>query len=186
MSETQPMSGLGKSTRLSSPTKSYDGSSAGRGRRTLALVEVAGTSCDAPTRTRGPAGRGVALDARDTSATTPRRTGGSEPGEAVDRDCLVVRAARASELVVEVAGVRIRPSSPITVREAEVAALVSHGLSNAQVGQMLCVSETTIKFHLAKLMRKLSVSNRVAVAAWAWQAGLPDAPDVLDALRPTD
>ncbi|MEU7021395.1 response regulator transcription factor [Streptomyces sp. NPDC046203] len=65
-----------------------------------------------------------------------------------------------------------RPAEPLTPREAEVAALVAAGLSNADIGEELFISLATVKTHVAGLQRKLAVRNRVGIAAWAWESGL--------------
>lgn len=50
-------------------------------------------------------------------------------------------------------------------REEEVLALVAEGMSNAQIGAALNVSENTVKFHLRSLYTKLGVNNRTEAAA---------------------
>ena len=60
----------------------------------------------------------------------------------------------------------------ITNREAEVLRLVAGGASNRQVGDRLCISEATVRRHLANIFRKLDVSSRTAASAWAHEQGL--------------
>ncbi|MBI4672604.1 MAG: response regulator transcription factor [Chloroflexi bacterium] len=50
-------------------------------------------------------------------------------------------------------------------REREVLALVAEGLTNAQIAERLCVSESTVKFHLQNIFEKLGVTNRTEAAA---------------------
>jgi len=52
------------------------------------------------------------------------------------------------------------PVSELTERETEIVRLVAKGLSNAEVGRTLLVTEQTVKFHLSNVFRKLKVSNR--------------------------
>jgi DNA-binding CsgD family transcriptional regulator len=52
----------------------------------------------------------------------------------------------------------------LTVREAEIAALVCDRLTNKQIGAALFLSEKTIESHLRNIFLKLEVSSRVAVA----------------------
>jgi DNA-binding NarL/FixJ family response regulator len=49
----------------------------------------------------------------------------------------------------------------LTEREAEVAALVAHGLSNKTVAQQLGIAAGTVKAHLHSIYRKLGIENRV-------------------------
>ncbi len=64
-------------------------------------------------------------------------------------------------------GKTAQPSTPLTEREEEVLVHVSHGLTNAEITDELHVSLSTVKTHLASLMNKLEVRNRVELAIWA-------------------
>jgi DNA-binding NarL/FixJ family response regulator len=55
----------------------------------------------------------------------------------------------------------------LTPREREVLALVGDGLSNPEIGQRLHLGVTTVKTHIANLMTKTGVSNRVGLALLA-------------------
>jgi DNA-binding CsgD family transcriptional regulator len=62
-----------------------------------------------------------------------------------------------------------RASSPpghaeLTAREREVVALVARGLTNREIGTQIYVSESTVKFHVRNVMRKLRVHHRAEVA----------------------
>ncbi|MFC4058494.1 response regulator [Planomonospora corallina] len=56
-------------------------------------------------------------------------------------------------------------------REAEVLDLVAEGLSNAEIGQRLSMSETTIKTYVSRILAKLGCANRVQAALLARDAG---------------
>lgn len=72
----------------------------------------------------------------------------------------------------------------LTARELEVLALVAAGRSNAEVAQVLWLSEATVKLHLSHIYGKLGVANRTAAAAWAHAHGLATAAaDPLPTLR---
>ncbi len=60
----------------------------------------------------------------------------------------------------------------LTARELEVLSLIADGLSNAEIGKRLFVSEFTIKRHVANILTKLSLSSRAAAAAYAVRRGL--------------
>jgi DNA-binding NarL/FixJ family response regulator len=63
----------------------------------------------------------------------------------------------------------------LTAREREVLLLVASGLSNADIATSLTVSETTAKSHVASILTKLSLPNRVHAVIYAYENGLiPD------------
>lgn len=59
----------------------------------------------------------------------------------------------------------------LTARETEVLSLLARGLSNKEIAGALFVAETTAKFHVANLMRKLGVARRSEAVYVASQAG---------------
>jgi RNA polymerase sigma factor (sigma-70 family) len=62
----------------------------------------------------------------------------------------------------------------LTEREREVVVAVAQGLSNAEIGAQLHMSEATVKAHLSRVLTKLALGNRVQVAILAHRAGLLD------------
>lgn len=58
-------------------------------------------------------------------------------------------------------------ASSLSRREREVAALIGRGLSNREIAASLVISPRTAEGHVAKVMGKLGVRSRAAVAAWA-------------------
>jgi DNA-binding NarL/FixJ family response regulator len=69
-----------------------------------------------------------------------------------------------------------RATPQLTRRELEILKLVSEGRSNRQVGQLLWVTDQTVKFHLANIYRKLGVGSRHDAARWAQEHGVIDLP----------
>lgn len=62
--------------------------------------------------------------------------------------------------------------SELTAREREVVALLAHGLTNREIGTRMFVSESTAKFHVHNVMRKLGVRRRAEVAYAAGKLGI--------------
>ncbi|MFC6010808.1 response regulator [Nocardia lasii] len=64
-----------------------------------------------------------------------------------------------------------QPIEPLTSREEQVLRTVAHGRTNSEIATDLRISPSTVKTHLASLMRKLGARNRVELAMWAHETG---------------
>ncbi|MDL4817819.1 response regulator [Actinomadura opuntiae] len=82
----------------------------------------------------------------------PREEAGAAPGPAVHRDL-----------------------SQLTPRELEVLSLLATGLSNAELAERLTLSAATVKTHVARILSKLNLRDRVQAVVLAYETGLVSA-----------
>jgi DNA-binding NarL/FixJ family response regulator len=73
-----------------------------------------------------------------------------------------------------------RPEPPsgvedLTERELDVFRLISRGLSNAEIGQELYISDATVKTHITHILQKLNLRDRVQAVVVAYETGLFEA-----------
>ncbi len=62
--------------------------------------------------------------------------------------------------------------SSLTARELEVLRLVARGLSNAEIADALIIGDTTVKTHVARVLMKLGLRDRIQIAIYAYENAL--------------
>ncbi|MCB9419301.1 MAG: response regulator transcription factor [Ardenticatenaceae bacterium] len=70
-----------------------------------------------------------------------------------------------------------KPAKSLTPRQLEILTLIAQGLTYAQIGAVLHLSEPTIRYHVKQIMERLHLQNRAQVIAYAAQHGLTSPSD---------
>ncbi len=69
-----------------------------------------------------------------------------------------------------------RPAPPglseLTLREHEVLKLLARGLSNSQIAEQLIIGDATVKTHVARVLMKLNLADRVQAVIFAYETGI--------------
>ena len=106
-----------------------------------------------------------APEERLTSAIRVIADGGSMFAPSVTRRLIAEFASRRSA--------QPRPSlAALTEREVEVLEQIAHGLSNSEIAQALFITENTAKSHVARILTKLQLRDRVQAVVLAYETGL--------------
>ncbi len=144
----------------------------------LEMGEMGGLACLEQIRQKHPAVRVLVLTAYTDGDSMRGALEGGASGFAVKTEppqqtVASIRQVFHGQLVFPLAarrwllrGQRAEDAPQLTGRETEILALVSGGLTNAQIANRLRVSENTVKFHLQNLYLKLKLNNRTEAAAY--------------------
>lgn len=66
----------------------------------------------------------------------------------------------------------------LTEREREVLTLIARGMCNSEIAGELFLSQATVKTHVARVLQKLGLRDRVQVVIHAYESGLVTPGDV--------
>jgi DNA-binding NarL/FixJ family response regulator len=71
------------------------------------------------------------------------------------------------------------PQTELSPRQIQILTLVAQGQTYRQVAETICISERTVKYHMAEILGRLHLQNRSQVIAFAARTGLsrPEPPD---------
>jgi DNA-binding NarL/FixJ family response regulator len=95
-------------------------------------------------------------------------------GGAVLDPSVAVRMVRAHREGQRAAQPARKLLSSLSEREREVVSLIGQGLSNAEIGAQLHLSEATVKGYVSAVLSKIGAANRVQAALLAYRGGLLD------------
>jgi DNA-binding NarL/FixJ family response regulator len=93
--------------------------------------------------------------------------GGSLFAPSITRRLIEQFAARTNATTAAVPAIDV-----LTSRELDVLRLIARGLSNAEIAAELVVTEHTTKTHVASILQKLGLRNRVQAVVFAYESGL--------------
>ncbi|GLW99603.1 response regulator transcription factor [Microtetraspora sp. NBRC 16547] len=97
-----------------------------------------------------------------------------------------IRAAAAGDAVIDPAvttrviasfAARPEPDTPVelatlTRRELQVLRMVAHGMSNPEIARELGIGDATVKTHVARILHKLNLRDRIHAVVFAYEAGV--------------
>ena len=114
-----------------------------------------------------------------------KNVGPEELGDIVRRAAAgeaVLHPKVAARVVQELSGARqenLNPFTELSEREFEVLRLIADGKRNAEIAQILFISEKTVKNHVSNILSKLHLADRTQAAVYAWREGIVrrDSPD---------
>jgi DNA-binding NarL/FixJ family response regulator len=91
-----------------------------------------------------------------------------DPGELLARVQAVLRRVHAHSSLAPA-------QHPLTPRQLEVLRLLAHGATAGQIAERLVVSPATVRKHIERILRILSVRSRSEAIAWAFREGVANA-----------
>ena len=121
-------------------------------------------------------GERLRAQGRPTRAADRRRSAPSPPATRCSRPSVTRRVIAHFTRRAPTTAAAAR-SDTLTDREMDVFRLIAAGLSNAEIGRELFISDTTVKTHVTRLLQKLEVRDRAQAIVLAYQTGLFETDD---------
>jgi DNA-binding NarL/FixJ family response regulator len=66
----------------------------------------------------------------------------------------------------------VEETADLTARQREILTLIIQGMTYEEIGNTLCLSERTIRYHMGEIIQRLHLANRAQVIAYAARMGL--------------
>ena len=85
---------------------------------------------------------------------------------------ILTEFARVANTVGRPAGAGDDEGERLTNRQGEVLMLVARGLTYKEIGEVLCLTERTVTYHVAQILERLRLKNRAQAIAYAQRKGL--------------
>jgi DNA-binding NarL/FixJ family response regulator len=117
------------------------------------------------------------MDCGARAFLTKRSTGVARLGRAVVNAADGIETLSNDALALLVSSIRLEslePTGEWTKREYEVLRLAAQGASNAEIAHALYLSESTVKYHVGRLLEKTGARNRAELVAFAYRDGHMD------------
>ena len=67
---------------------------------------------------------------------------------------------------------QVEETADLTDRQHEILTLIVRGMTYEEIGNTLCLSERTIRYHVGEIIQRLQLENRSQVIAYAARTGL--------------
>ena len=104
------------------------------------------------------------------------QTGDALLAPSITRRLVEAFAPRVSAVTRAAGAGSARDLSVLTPRELGVLRLIARGMSNAEIAAALTLSEATVKTHVARILTKLGLRDRVQAVVLAYETGLARVP----------
>lgn len=90
----------------------------------------------------------------------------------------VERPLDSSQIVEQLKGlIAVRSADGLSSHQRRILELAQEGLTDAEIGKRMCISRSTVRFHLQKLKAQLGARSKTELVVLALKAGIINAPE---------